>query len=616
MAEEKKKQDLPHESQFKEATQKRDDSNKALQDATDKYNAKEKERVAADKKYKAAPKGPERDKLLEEYYKVRDEALALKDTVTTAKKEVNKQKTAFTQAEKKYKADVKTYQQRESNLGIDIGAYSEAVRSTGQAVLDTEKELRPEFTDLNLADTERFLKGTPDQAGMFDISKEAQEQTQAQLEAGRQAEVANIADGAEAFRDAVSQLSPEQTFAVEQAKIQAERSKTLESEYQAGLTGALDKYAPDTSRAQSTLGGLTGLVGPTISEQQAQALLPSTLGGINALVSPTLEGFSGQVGSTLGGINAQVGPTVSQINLQTGNAQTMADEAFGRRGQLSPEEMRNAQQAAREAAAASGRIGGNAGIAAEAMNRESAMAARRAEASQALSLAFDQQFNAAQAKLGAEQALYGQKASDVERNIQLQQARYGQSAADIERNIQLQQARFDQGLGALQQQLTTQEALYGQKASDVERQTSLEQARFDQDAAARAQQLEAQQVGYNQYLTGQAGLQAIRDEQAGRYAGLADVASETYTTPGMDLYTGTPTAVTGAGAYTNVGLGAIGSGTPQLVDTDAGLDVGMTERTNKQNAKNAKTAADAQEKAGIVSGVAQGVGTAVGAALV
>lgn len=59
---------------------------------------------------------------------------------------------------------------------------------------------------------------------------------------------------------------------------------------------------------------------------------------------------------------------------------TMAQEAFGRRGALSPEEQRMAQQQAREASAQSGRIGGNAAIAAEIQNREAAKAARRQEA--------------------------------------------------------------------------------------------------------------------------------------------------------------------------------------------------------------------------------------------
>ena len=66
---------------------------------------------------------------------------------------------------------------------------------------------------------------------------------------------------------------------------------------------------------------------------------------------------------------------------------TMAEEAFSRRGTLSPEEQRATEQRARESATAAGRVGGNAAIAAEIQNREAAQAARRQEASGAAGLA-------------------------------------------------------------------------------------------------------------------------------------------------------------------------------------------------------------------------------------
>jgi hypothetical protein len=72
----------------------------------------------------------------------------------------------------------------------------------------------------------------------------------------------------------------------------------------------------------------------------------------------------------------------------TGMFGTMAEEAYARRGTLSPEEQRETQQQARESAAAAGRIGGNSAISSEIMNREAAQAARRAEAQQAAQTAY------------------------------------------------------------------------------------------------------------------------------------------------------------------------------------------------------------------------------------
>ena len=89
---------------------------------------------------------------------------------------------------------------------------------------------------------------------------------------------------------------------------------------------------------------------------------------------------------------------------------TMAQEAFGRRGVLSPEEQRAAQQRARESATASGRVGGNSAIAAEMLNREAAQAARRQEASSMAGLAQQQmmQTQAQRAALRGEAQAAGQ----------------------------------------------------------------------------------------------------------------------------------------------------------------------------------------------------------------
>ena len=94
----------------------------------------------------------------------------------------------------------------------------------------------------------------------------------------------------------------------------------------------------------------------------------------------------------------------------TGMFGTMAQEAFARRGVLSPEEQRAAQQTAREASAASGRIGSTGAIAAEIQNREAAQAARRAEASQSAGLASANLFQteAQRAALRAEAERVGQ----------------------------------------------------------------------------------------------------------------------------------------------------------------------------------------------------------------
>jgi hypothetical protein len=156
-------------------------------------------------------------------------------------------------------------------------------------------------------------------------------------------------------RETMRNLSPEQAAAVERAGLQVGEAQKLRQGFDLNLAGAMSKY-----------GSVVGDYKPTISQEQANQLYDTSM------------------------------------------AQTMAQEAFNRRGALSGEEQRFAQQRAREAAAASGRIGGNAAIAAEIQNREAAQAARRAEAASAGQMAYGQGLGALQQRLATQQGLFSQ----------------------------------------------------------------------------------------------------------------------------------------------------------------------------------------------------------------
>ena len=151
----------------------------------------------------------------------------------------------------------------------------------------------------------------------------------------------------------------------------------------------------DISGFLSGVGGQQGLFGLSRrATQEAQRQIASAR-------AAELGGMAGQAGLTRGLMEALSPEQARAVALQsqaaeraqglesefqaasqpyTGMFGTMAQEAFARRGTLSPEEQRMAQQQAREASAQSGRIGGNAAIAAEIQNREAAKAARRQEA--------------------------------------------------------------------------------------------------------------------------------------------------------------------------------------------------------------------------------------------
>jgi len=107
--------------------------------------------------------------------------------------------------------------------------------------------------------------------------------------------------------------------------------------------------------------------------------------------------------------------------------------------------------------------------------------------------------------------------------------------------------------------------------------------------------------------------------QAGQNA--YNVAERFYTQPGLNLLGSTPLSYQQGQQFINTGLGAIGSGTPQLFDTSVGLNLGAAQRANQLAAATANAQAKASRSAGIMgalggigSGLAQGIGAAGGAA--
>jgi hypothetical protein len=97
--------------------------------------------------------------------------------------------------------------------------------------------------------------------------------------------------------------------------------------------------------------------------------------------------------------------------------------------------------------------------------------------------------------------------------------------------------------------------------------------------------------------------------QAGQNA--YNVAERFYTQPGLGLLGSTPLSYQQGQQFINTGLGAIGSGTPQLFDTSVGLNLGAAQRANQLAAATANAQAQAARSAGIMGAVGKVAGAAV-----
>lgn len=96
--------------------------------------------------------------------------------------------------------------------------------------------------------------------------------------------------------------------------------------------------------------------------------------------------------------------------------------------------------------------------------------------------------------------------------------------------------------------------------------------------------------------------------QAGQNA--YNVAQGFYTQPGLNLLGSTPLSYQQGQQFVQQGLGAIGSGTPQLFDTSVGLNLGAAQRANQLAAATANAQAQAAQRAGMINMIGNVAGSA------
>jgi hypothetical protein len=96
--------------------------------------------------------------------------------------------------------------------------------------------------------------------------------------------------------------------------------------------------------------------------------------------------------------------------------------------------------------------------------------------------------------------------------------------------------------------------------------------------------------------------------QAGQNA--YNMAQGFYTQPGRELLSAAPLSYLEGQRFINTGLGAIGSGTPQLFDTSVGLNLGAAQRANQLAAATANAQAKAAQRAGMMNMIGSVAGSA------
>jgi len=372
-------------------------------------------------------------------------------------------------------------------------------------ILGAEQQFRPEYTRLNLAEQEQYLRGVPatkdqpGQAGAISILEQiTPDLVRAQETADRlkrDADIRALQSQSEGYLSSLMKANP-QMF----AQLEAARAMGGTTDFYGGLeraiTGAQTFGDVSITPTQAALIGQA----PQMTAQGYDAALLSAAPTAQAALlgaAPTIsaQGYDAE-GYTSQGYDAARAARVADIasrDVTQGAlgqqlygkameaAPTEASATFRRRaaemalatGQLTAEDVRNAQQATREAFAARGLEMSNQAIAAEAMARSEAVGQRQAQALQqaaALNQAYLADLNASR---GFATGVYGQ-------DLGMQQA--NQAAA-------LQAAQANQAAG-LQLSLADQQAL--NQAAQFGAMSANEAAQFGAGARNQAAQFGAQ----------------------------------------------------------------------------------------------------------------------------
>lgn len=310
-----------------------------------------------------------------------------------------------------------------------------------EQLLRSEQRYRPQYANLNLADLQTYLQGTPQQTGALALFGDASQfAAQTQADANRLQREADIRD--------VQELGPQATQAFRQAnpELQAALNRAGNMASSGDFYGGLRNQIAQ----QPNFGDIT--FNPVSGQSVGTGLLGQNLYD-QAVSQPNL----GQVGTTL-----------------QGRAQELAQST----GRLNPDEIRSAQQAVREAYASRGTEMGAGAVSAEALSRLSGERNRMVE------------------DLGLAAALNAQNVGEIGQNRAFQQSVQG---ADIGRQTnnaqmanQIAMLNAQLGLGTQESNRGFQANQYQQGIQNLGLLGQLDQSRLSQDRAYALQLAQAQ----------------------------------------------------------------------------------------------------------------------------
>lgn len=453
-----------------------------------------------------------------------------------------------------------------------------------EQILGSEQLFRPQYTALELADVNTFLRGGGGQAGLLELGRLASEEAGATersiLSQQRAADIGDVEALGGRASAAFMAANPE----LAQAMVRAEQLRA----------GGMD--------VQGQIRELAGMgIDPVQAAQIARGGIDQSAARIRELVAQGVpQAEATQIArSELGGGLQQAG--MGQLQAGAGEAmlQQQGMDFMGRGGQLTPLQLRNVEQQARSAGLARGRELDSSTLTNEIANRlaEEMQMERQnvAMGSELLSRGFGME----QQRLGTASGLYGQDLAREQANAQLlQQVRLENMRAQMEGRAQ--------GLASEANIMGIESGLARDEAGLVQ------QARLANQAAA----LQGRGMGM-QGLLGLGQLQQSQLQGDRGYAmGLIGARQATASDPFMSVL-GRASQAPGMGMATSQ-FGAQMAGQqlgPNLFDPNAGINLALQQNQNLANYQSnifgsqaALAGAQASARGAMMGGLFQGLG--------
>jgi hypothetical protein len=198
------------------------------------------------------------------------------------------------------------------SMGSEISNYVGGLRAGLPSAIAGEKEFRPQFGEMNLADIGQY------QQGLQALQGTATQTAQGQLQAARGAEFAGMGEQAGQVRGLLGAISPESQRMMELQNLQAEQAYASSQGLSPQERRTAEQGARESYGSAGRLGGNLGIVGEAMGRENILSQKRQEAAGRIGQAYSTSQNFYSPALSLLGGTPTSYGAGSSFVDAGMG----------------------------------------------------------------------------------------------------------------------------------------------------------------------------------------------------------------------------------------------------------------------------------------------------------